>query len=183
MKAYLLCGSSLLLLMLSGCSTAPRSQADREILEKEANVTIDKFKAADPGLQGFIDHAAGYAVFPSIGKGGWVLGGAYGRGILYEQRPGGAVATGYLDTTHATIGLQWGGQTFSEIVCLETGEAVSNLKYGKVKISGSVSAVAAKAGASAAAHYSDSVAVFTMSEAGLMLEGAVGGQKFGFLPK
>ncbi len=172
-----------MLAVLAGCSTAPKSQSDREMLEKDADVTIQKFKAADADLQRFLDQSAGYAVFPSIMKGGWFIGGAHGRGILYEKTATGTNSTGYVDTTHATIGLQWGGQTFSEIVFLETREAVDNLKSGNIKLSASVSAVAAKAGASKEVKFVNNVAIFTLGEAGLMVEGAVGGQKFGFQPK
>jgi len=182
-KLCLVFGLMAALLLVAGCSTAPKSQSDRDLLQKEAGLTIEKFKAADPGLQKFFTNAAGYAVFPSIAKGGWFLGGAYGRGIIYEKSSAGTNPTGYVDTTHASIGLQWGGQTFSEIVFLETSEAVYNLKHGKLKFSASLSAVAAKAGASTAVDYAEHVAIFTLSEAGLMLEGAVGGQKFGFAPK
>jgi len=172
-------GASVMLTILVGCSTAPKSQSDREMLEKEADLTIQKFKAADPDLQKFFDKSVGYAVFPSITKGGWFIGGAYGRGIMYEK----GKATGYVDTKHATIGLQWGGQAFSEIVFLETPDAVENLKYGKIKLSGSISAVAVKTGASKAVDYANHVAIFTLGEGGLMVEGAVGGQKFSFRPK
>jgi lipid-binding SYLF domain-containing protein len=178
-KNSLVYGVSLLLAILAGCSTAPSSQSDRDMLEKESDLTIQKFKAADPDIQKFLDDAAGYAVFPSIMKGGWWIGGAYGKGILYEK----GKATGFVDTKHASIGLQFGGQTFSELVCLETPEAVENLKYGKIKLSAAVSAVAAKAGASKSAKYANNVAVFTLAEAGLMVEGAIGGQKFGYRPK
>jgi len=179
---YLVFGVSMALLLFAGCSTAPRSQSDRTMLQKEAALTIEKFKAADPDLQKFFTNAAAYAVFPDIAKGGWVLGGAYGRGIIYETGSNGPVSTGYVDTTHASIGLQWGGQAFSEIIFLKTPEAVTNFKHGKIKFSASVSAVAAKAGASKQVDYADDVAVFTLSEAGLMIEGALGGQKFGYHP-
>jgi lipid-binding SYLF domain-containing protein len=175
--------AGLSLALFAGCSTAPHSQADREILEKEANVTIQKFKTADPDMQKFYDESFAYAVFPSITKGGWFLGGAHGQGILYEKGDKGHAATGFVDTTHATIGLQWGGQTFSEVVFLQNKEAADALKFGKMKFSASVSAVAAKAGASKAVDYSDGVAIFTTAEAGLMVEGALGGQKFGYQPK
>jgi lipid-binding SYLF domain-containing protein len=99
---------------------------------------------------------------------------------MYEK---GKNSTGYVDTKHATIGLQWGGQAFSEIVFLETPEAVENFKYGKMKFSGSLSAVAAKTGASKAVKYANNVAIFTLGEGGLMVEGAVGGQKFSYRPK
>lgn len=177
------CAAALLLAALAGCSTAPQSQTDRDMLGKESDLTVQKFIATDPGLQWFRDKSAGYAVFPSITKGGWWLGGAYGRGLLYERTPAGMMPTGYVDTTHATIGLQWGGQTFSEIIFFDDQAAVDNLKYGKLKLAGSFSAVAAKAGAAQAGNYSDHVAIFTLGQAGLMLEGAVGGQQFGFVPK
>jgi lipid-binding SYLF domain-containing protein len=148
------------------------------MLKKEADLTVQKFKEADADLKKFFDESAGYAVFPSITKGGWFVGGAHGQGILYEK----GVATGYVDVTHASIGLQFGGQTFSQIVFLETKEAVDNFKFGRLKFSGSLSAVAVRAGASKAVKYADHVAIFTLAEAGLMVEGAVGGQKFGFKP-
>jgi len=181
-KFYLVLGVSITSLVLSGCSTAPRSESDRTMLQKEADLTIEKFKAADPDLQKFFTNAVAYAVFPSITKGGWILGGAYGRGIIYETGPNGPVSTGYVDTTHASVGLQWGGQAFSEIIFLKTPEAVTNFKHGKTKFSASASAVAAKAGASQNIDYADNVAVFTLGEAGLMVEGALGGQKFGYHP-
>ena len=181
-KHYLVYGAAALL--LTACSTAPRSQSDRDVLIKEADATVEIFKTADPDLKRFFDQSsAGYAVFPSIAKGGWIFGGAYGRGVLYEKTPAGTSATGYVDTTHASVGLQWGGQSFSEIVFLETPDAVGRFKYGKLKLSGSLSAVAVRSGASKAVNYSDSVAIFTLGEAGLMLEGAVGAQKFGFKAK
>ena len=181
-KSYLVFGVSMALLLFAGCSTAPRSQSDRTMLQKEAELTIEKFKAADPDLQKFFTNAVAYAVFPSITKGGWILGGAYGRGIIYETRPNGPVPTGYVDTTHASVGLQWGGQAFSEIIFLKTPVAVTNFKHGKTKFSASASAVAAKAGASQNIDYADNVALFTLGEAGLMVEGALGGQKFGYHP-
>ena len=182
-KNSLVYGASLLLAVLAGCSTAPKSQSDREMLEKEADLTIQKFKAADPDLQKFFDDSAGYAVFPSIMKGGWFVGGAYGKGIMYEKGATGKNATGYVDTKNASIGLQFGGQTFSELVFLETKEAVENMKYGKLKFAAALSAVAAKSGASKSVKYADNVAIFTLAEAGLMVEGAVGGQKFSYKPK
>ena len=117
-KSYLVTVVSMALLLLAGCSTAPRSQSDRAMLQKEADLTVEKFKAADPDLQKFFTNAVAYAVFPSIAKGGWVLGGAYGRGIIYETGPKCPVPAGYVDTTHATIGLQFGGQAYSEIIVL-----------------------------------------------------------------
>ena len=165
-------------LFLSGCSTAPKSEAKRENLETEAQTAIQTAKNADPGLQKFFDTAAGYAVFPSIGKAAWIVGGAYGKGILYENgRP-----AGYCDMTQASVGLAWGGQAYTEIIFFETPEALNKFKAGQLALAAQASAVAVTAGASANATYSNGVLIFTRSESGLMVEASVGGQKFSYQP-
>ena len=181
-KFYSVIGISVALSVLAGCSTAPRSQSARTMLKSEADRTIAEFKAADPAMQKFFTNAAAYAVFPDITKAGWVLGGGYGRGIIYERGPKGAVSTGYVDITHANIGLQCGGQDFSEIIFLETPEAVRDFKHGKIKSSASVSAVAAEKGVSKDINYAHNVAVFTFGQSGFMLETSLGGQKFAYRP-
>ncbi len=163
---------------LGGCSTAPKSQAARENLSSQVQTTIQTAKSTDPGLQKFFDTAAGYAVFPSVGKGAFVAGGAYGKGQLFQN----GQLVGYCDLTQATIGLAAGGQQYSEIIFLETPEAVNKFKAGGFAIAAQASAVAVKSGASANAKYADNVLVFTMGEAGLMVEASIGGQKFSYQP-
>ena len=170
-------------LLLAGCSTAPRSQSARTMLKNQADLAIAQFKAADPEMQKFFTNAAAYAVFPNVTKAGWVLGGGYGRGIIYEMGPNGAVSTGYVDVTHANIGLQLGSQDFSEIIFLKTPEALRDFKHGRMKYSASVSAVAADKGVSKDVDYADNVAVFTFGQSGLMLETSLGGQKFAYRPQ
>ncbi len=73
----------LLLIVISflpGCSTAPKSGAKRESLHADVMATITRFKAEDPSMSSFFDEAHGYAVFPTVGKGGIGIGGAYGKG-------------------------------------------------------------------------------------------------------
>ena len=181
-KFYSVIGISVALSLLAGCSTAPRSQSARTMLKSEADRTIAEFKAADPARQKFFANSAAYAVFPDVAKAGWVLGGGYGRGIIYETGPNGALSIGYVDVTHANIGLQCGGQDFSEIIFLKTPEAVRNFKHGKMKLSASVSAAAPDAGVSKDADYAHNVTVFTFGRAGFMLETSLGGQKFAYRP-
>jgi lipid-binding SYLF domain-containing protein len=145
---------------------------------KEARATVALFKKADPGLSRFFGNATGYAVFPGVGKGAIGLGGAHGSGVLFEK--GRAVGTTTL--TQVTIGLQLGGQAYSEVVFLETARALADFKGGKFALAAQASAVAATAGAAANARYQQGVAVFTMAKGGLMFEASVGGQKFGFEP-
>ncbi len=163
---------------LGGCSTTPKSEAGRENLSAQVQTTIQTAKRTDPGLQKFFDTAAGYAVFPSVGKGAFVAGGAYGKGQLYQN----GQLVGYCDLTQATVGLAAGAQQYSEIIFLETPEAVNKFKAGSYAIAAQASAVAVKSGASANAKYADNVLVFTMGEAGLMVEASIGGQKFSYQP-
>ncbi|MBI1368316.1 MAG: hypothetical protein GC162_06645 [Planctomycetes bacterium] len=160
----------------TGCSTAPKSAAERSTLVAEAGDTIKLFEAKDPGLQQVMDRAAGYAVFPSVGKGGVGVGGAYGRGILYER----GKMTGYCDLSQGTIGFQLGGQSYREMILFQTDAAVRQFKSGEFALAAQASAVAATEGAARHADYANSVLVFTIERGGLMYEATVGGQNFSF---
>jgi len=165
-------------LLLAGCSTAPKSAEGQAQLTASAEDAIQTAKKADPGLQKFFDTAAGYAVFPSVGKGAIGVGGAYGRGTVYEA----GKPVGYATLTQASIGLALGGQKYTELIFFENKAALDRFKSGSFAFAAQASAVAVKSGVSANAKYSDGVAVFTLGEAGLMYEASVGGQKFAFQP-
>ncbi len=147
-------------------------------LVREANAAVEAFRQADPTLSQFFNGAAGYAVFPSIGKGAIGIGGAYGRGVLFER----GQPTGVASLTQVTIGAQLGGQAYSEIVFFDSEDALARFKKGQLAMAAQVSAVVAATGASANARYAQGVAVFTLPRGGLMAEASVGGQKFGFRP-
>jgi lipid-binding SYLF domain-containing protein len=144
----------------------------------DANETISLFKKTDPDLARFFKSSVGYAVFPSIGKGAFIIGGAYGSGVLYE----GGESVGKASLTQATIGLQAGGQAYAEIIFFESEQVLSDFKAGDLAFSGQVSGVALAAGASANANYRWGVAVFTATRGGLMVEASLGGQKFNYTP-
>jgi lipid-binding SYLF domain-containing protein len=145
---------------------------------KEARETIALFKKTDPGLSRFVDHAVGYAVFPTVTKGAVGVGGASGSGIVFEK----GKAVGKAHVTQGTVGAQIGGQTYSEVIFFETVPALTDFKNGALALAAQVSAVAASAGAAKDAKYQDGVAVFTHRKGGLMAEASVGGQKFRFEP-
>jgi lipid-binding SYLF domain-containing protein len=163
---------------MTACSTAPKTESDRARLVEQAHITIAAFKKNDESMEKFFDNSVGYAVFPSVGKGAVGVGGAYGRGVLYED----GKPIGYCDLSQGTIGLQLGGQAYSEIIFFETRDALLNFKTGNFAFSAQASAVAARHGASADADYERGVAVFTMTRGGLMYEASIGGQKFSFEP-
>jgi len=152
------------------------SRADATV--KEAQDAVAVLKKADPSLKKFFDHSVGYAVFPGVGKGGLVVGGAGGSGILFEH----GKAVGKATLSQVTIGAQVGGQAYYEIIFFETAETLAAFKTGEWTMAAQVSAVVLKSGASADAAYKDGVAVFTLSKGGAMAEASVGGQKFSYKP-
>ncbi|MCU0613732.1 MAG: hypothetical protein MUD09_01475 [Desulfobacterales bacterium] len=155
--------------------------------------------AKSPAVKTFLDNCYGYAVFPIVGKGGVVVGGSYGTGQVYAQ----GVLTGTATLIKATIGLQAGGQAFSQIVFFEDKRAYNEFTAGSFEFDAGVSAVAITAGVQAKAgtegatagasagpatatqaqtSYYKGMAVFVHAKGGLMYEAAVGGQKFKFEP-
>jgi len=147
-------------------------------IKSECQQAVSDFQKTDPSLSTFMQNSAGYAVFPNVGKGGFIVGGARGKGLLFEK---GAV-TGQTTLTQASIGAQAGGQNFAEIIFFENPVAVSDFKQGKFEMGADVSAVAASDGASRSAKYKQGVVVFTLPKSGLMVQASVGGQKFKFEP-
>src|SRR5437762_11602241 len=113
--------SILVLIGLTGCSTAPKSAEGKASLQSEADAAVAKAKRNDPTLAKVLQDAAGYAVFPTVGKGAVGVGGAYGKGVLYEN----GVPVGYCDLSQASIGLQLGGQGYTEIIAFENQNALN----------------------------------------------------------
>jgi lipid-binding SYLF domain-containing protein len=170
---------ALVLLALVGvasmaATTAPGYTADRS----DVATVIAKFKQKDPGMAKVFAKAYGYAVFPTVGKGGIGLGAARGKGYVYER----GRLVGRSTLTQVTIGLQLGGQAYSEVVFFKTKAALQNFKNGKFKLGAQASAIALTQRASADLAYRDGVAIVTMAKGGLMYEASVGGQKFSFQP-
>jgi lipid-binding SYLF domain-containing protein len=162
-----------------GCSgPTPHEEPQRATLSTESSASLEAFKNADPSLQDLLNKSVGYAIIPDVGKAGFIAGGSYGKGQVYE----GGRKVGYADITQATIGLQAGGQTFSELVVFMQQDELNKFKMNQFALSGNVSAVAIKTGAAASADVSKGVIVFTRTKGGLMAEASVGGQRFRFQP-
>lgn len=155
----------------------PVAAQDKEA--QEVATAITNFKSSDAALAKWFDTSYGYAVFPSIGKGGLVVGGAAGGGRVFEK----GAYIGDVHMTQATVGAQIGGESFSEVIFFETKAALDRFKENRFEMSAGLSAVAAGSGTSKDAKYTDGVAVFTQAKKGLMAEASVGGQKFKFTPK
>jgi lipid-binding SYLF domain-containing protein len=142
----------------------------------DARQAVAEFKKADPSLNRFFRAAYAYAVFPTVGKGGFGIGGAYGRGLVFK----GGHVVGETSVTQLTIGFQLGGQAYREIIFFEDKGTFDDFKKGNFELSAQASAVAATFGASADADFDNGVAVFTLARGGLMYEASIGGQKFSY---
>jgi len=144
----------------------------------EVQAAILDIKAKDPGIEAWFDGAAGYAVFPKVGKGGLGIGGAYGTGLVIA----GDKVVGTTSISQVTIGFQIGAQAYAEFIFFRDDIALESFKRGNFEMGAQASAVVAKAGASADAAYDKGVAIFTNISGGVMAEASVGGQKFKFEP-
>ena len=145
-----------------------------EELEPKVAATKAEMLESDPAMQSFYDKATGYVIFPTVGKGGFGIGGARGTGLLKVGGETVAVVT----LTQLTIGFQAGGQAYSEFIFFEDDVALADFRRGNYELGAQASAVAVTAGASADADYNGGVAIFTHAKGGLMYEASVGGQKF-----
>lgn len=160
--------------------------------------TIKTFKES-PVVNPFFGNSYGYAVFPTIGKGGIGIGGAHGGGKVYR----GGKVTGTSKMTQVTIGFQLGGQAFSQIIFFEDERAYKEFTSGNFEFGAQASAVAITAGAQAKAStggstagattkgdagsqakvgYQKGMVIFTHAKGGLMYEASLGGQGFSFEP-
>jgi len=136
---------------------ASRSDGERDVL-----AVIARFKEKDPDLAKTFREAYGYAVFPTVGKGGIGIGGARGKGYVYEQ----GRLIGRSTLTQVTIGLQLGGQSFSEVVFFKDRAALEDFKRGRLKLDAQASAIALTARAAADLSYREGVAIVTVAKGG-----------------
>lgn len=162
------------------------------------DVTLSIFRNSGESAK-YFKKAYGYAVFPTVGKGGFVVGGAFGRGQVYV----GGKVVGTSKLTQVSVGFQAGGQAYSEIVFFQDKQSYERFASGNFQFGAEASATAITAGASAkagssgisagasgtnttattaGAGYNNGMAIFTVVKGGLMYEASVGGQKFSFEP-
>jgi len=181
-------------LLLAALIALPLSRA---FADEYAN-TITVFRNAGESAK-YFGNAYGYAVFPTIGKGGFVVGAAHGNGRVYRQ----GRHVGDTSMTQLSVGAQLGGQAYSEMIFFQNRGAFDDFTRGNFEFAAEASAVAITAGASAsggttgatagasgtprhaktASEYYKGMAVFTVAKGGLMYEASIGGQKFNYKPK
>jgi len=152
----------------------------KEVYDKEEaenlryNKTIRAFMKDNKKITAMVNKSYAYVAFPSIGKGGAILGGAYGEGRAYRR----GMWVGDVTLTQYTVGLQVGGQAYSEIIFFMTRDAFRAFKKGGFKPSTQSSFVPFYSGVSGDVNFAKDVHVFTSSTGGLMLEASTGTQEF-----
>lgn len=172
-----------MVVFLGGLVALPAAAAwdpkkDKKDLDAAA-ATVAAFKKDDPGIESFFAEAHAYVVFPTVGKGGIGIGGAYGRGTVFEK----GQFVGRASMTQLSVGFQWGGQAYSEVLFFRDAQAFERFKANRLEFAAQASAVAITLGAAAKAAYDqDGTAVFIREKGGLMYEASLGGQKFSYTP-
>ncbi len=179
MKTTMVLAAVVFGVFLCGCATAPERAEGKAVLAAEVREAIAAFKAEDSGIERFFEDSEGYAVLPKIGKGAFILGGAFGQGEVYHK----GSLVGYCSLSQAFIGASIGGQSVREILFFRTHADIEKFMTGEFTLSAQATAVVMDAGAAAKADYRDGIAVFVLSDQGLMVDASIGGQKFKYLPK
>ena len=168
-----------LALLLGACAAAPIAPTQRSDLQARADATLQRLVEESPALGSYhLPRAHAYAVFPEVAKGAYLVGGSFGRGVVYR----GGVAIGTAELVGASFGLQVGGQSFSELIVFEDEAALRRFTDAGVSATLEVSAVMLTTGAAVSARYVDGVMVFARPLGGAMVEAALGGQRFTFQP-
>ena len=168
------------------------------VAAEEYNGTLDLFESS-AALKPYFDNSFGYAVFPRVGKGGVIFGASHGKGRVYRL----GEVVGSVELNEFTLGFQFGGQSFSEIIFFQDERAFDEFTNGAFEIDASVSAAAVTLGLQAQLGtggtsastgkgpsstkqadngYSKGFAIFVHPRGGLMFEMSLGGQGFVYTP-
>ena len=177
---------------------SPQVYAQQESKVTDYNATIKAFKS-DPEVEKFFSRAYAYAVFPTVGKGGFGIGAAHGNGQVYK----GGKVTGKASVIQLSAGFQLGGQAYSQIIFFEDERAYKDFTKGIFEFGAQATAVAVTASAQASASttgktagassggsagkqaktkYYKGMASFVYAKGGFMYEASLSGQKYSFLP-
>ncbi len=187
--------SLMVLLLVSPFTMAQADESEDKEYQEAKGLFVEAGQSAS-----FFDNCYGFALFPTIGKGGIGIGGAHGDGRVYAK----GEYVGDTKLNQLTIGLQLGGQAYTEIIFFEDKRAFDEFTSGEFEFAAQATAVAITAGASAssstgtgssagasggkndavtAGGYHKGMAVFTVAKGGLMFEATLGGQKFKYSPR
>lgn len=167
--------SMIFLFLVAGFTTTAQTGEQQEIIS-DAERAKQTLIQEDPAMEDLFNNSVGYAIFPNVGKGAYIVGGASGNGAVYQN----GELIGMADLKQLDVGLQLGGQAFIQALFFRTEAALNRFKEGNYKLSGTASAVALEEGRAESIEFRDGIGVVTLPKAGAMIEVSVGGQKFNF---
>jgi lipid-binding SYLF domain-containing protein len=170
---------ALVLGLVVGCSTAPRTQEGKDDLVRQAAAALSDWNRQVPGIESFARGSYGYVMFPGIGKGGAGIGAAYGRGVVYAE----ARHIGFADVSQGSLGLLIGGQSYQELIVFDDKAALERFKQGQFDLSADSTAVLIAPGYTGRIRFIEGVTVLFRPVGGLMAEATVSGQRFTFVDK
>jgi len=162
--------------LLIGCNAISQSTNKERKLVRDCSVAKTEFIATDKLMSSLFNNAYGYVIFPNVGKGGIGIGGAAGNGVVFER----GKIIGKAKLTQVSIGFQFGGQSYREVIFFESADDLGRFKGNKIEFSAQASAVAVTEGISGNVKYKEGVMIFTQQKGGLMYEASIGGQKFNY---
>ena len=175
-KNIILSSLAILFLALVGCSSTIDPVKRDQIIE-DSKMAKTAFMETDSNLSELFDKAEGYVIFPNVGKGAIVAGGASGNGAVYQN----GQLIGMAKLKQVDVGLQLGGQAFRQVILFQTESELNRFKQGNFELTGNASAVAMHEGKAKSVEFRNGLAIATMPKAGAMVEVSVGGQKFEFI--
>ena len=164
--------------LMLGLSDASAKDVDWGEVHQKVEAIKKQWQDKDDSFDKTLDKAYAYAIFPEVGKGGFIVGASHGAGEVYRK----GKVIGHAKMTQATVGAQVGGQTYAEVILFKNKKALDRFKTGHFEGSAAATAIGGKKGAAAAAKYKDGVAIMVLPLKGAMAEAAGGGQKFHFEP-
>lgn len=175
--AVSLVGLALLVVSAPGLRAEWDPASDAELV-RSAQETVKAFKASEPKLGAYFKEAYGYVVFPTVGKGGLIVGAAHGKGVVFVK---GAIV-GKASITKITIGAQVGGEAYSELMFFKDKATFEKFKAGGAKFQANATATAGDATRQAATNWTEGVAMFFKGKGGLIADASMGTQDFTFDP-
>lgn len=167
---------AVVLLFMASCGSAPRSGEDLTADVRDAKMNIQQ---NFPEAAELFNSSYGYVIFPNVGKGAYIIGGASGNGIVYQN----GNEIGYADLKQVDVGLQIGGKSFVEVVFFQNQDELEDFKDGEYELSANASAVILEKGVSREVNFEDGIAVITVPKGGAMVGISVGGQRFAYRAK
>jgi lipid-binding SYLF domain-containing protein len=167
---------SLFLVIVAFLSVPVHAQDEKKEFLDDVKNAKAAFIDKDPAMSKFFASVEGYAIFPNVGKGAYIIGGAAGNGALFEN----GHLVGLAKLRQIDVGAQIGGQAFSQVILFENEKALMRFKKGNFEITANASVVVLEEGAAKSIKFREGVAIVTLPKAGAMVEISVGGQKFDY---